>query len=143
MTRKTAAAAAATLLSLTVTAAAAGEDSWVGRSDENAQIVLELLAEFNPENAASLGVDGLDEAIIDYRPGLYARTRSASEAVLAELRERLAKETEPRVRQDLEILIQAVGVPRRTRARRSAGAAGTLPGCHRAHAEIRRARRRR
>ena len=108
MTQVTAAAAAMTFLVLGVTAAAAEERSWVDRSNENAQIVLEVLAEFNPEGAASLGVDGLDEAIIDYRPGLYERNRSASEAVLAELRRRLAAETEPRVRQDLEILIQAV-----------------------------------
>jgi hypothetical protein len=89
---------------------AAGADGpgWVESSNENAQVVLELLAEFNPEGASGLGVDGLDEAIIDYRPGLYERNRSASEAVLAELRERLAAEQEPRVRQDLEILIQSV-----------------------------------
>lgn len=108
MTQVTAAAAAMTFLVLGVTAAAAEERSWVDRSNENAQIVLEVLAEFNPEGAASLGVDGLDEAIIDYRPGLYDRNRTASEAVLAELRRRLAAEKEPRVRQDLEILIQAV-----------------------------------
>jgi hypothetical protein len=102
------AAAAATLLISCTTLAAADAADWVERSNENAQIVLELLAEFNPEGAASLGVDGLDEAIIDYRPGLYERNRTASEAVLAELRERLAGEKEPRVRQDLEILIQAV-----------------------------------
>ena len=102
------AAAAATLLISCTTLAAADAADWVERSNENAQIVLELLAEFNPEGAASLGVDGLDEAIIDYRPGLYERNRTASEAVLTELRERLAGEKEPRVRQDLEILIQAV-----------------------------------
>ena len=102
------AAAAATVLLLTGAATAAGAQSWVETSNENAQIVLELFAEFNPEGAASLGVDGLDEAVIDYRPGLYERNRSASEAVLAELRERLTAEQEPRIRQDLEILIQAV-----------------------------------
>ncbi len=102
------AATAATSLLLCVAAAAADERSWVERSNENAEVVLEVLAEFNPENAASLGVEGLDEAIVDYRPGVYERNRSASEAVLAELRKRLAAEQEPRVRQDLEILIQAV-----------------------------------
>ena len=109
MTLVTRAAAAATGFLLIVNAAAAAEErSWVDASNEHAQIVLEVLAEFNPENAASLGVEGLDEAIIDYRPGLYERNRSASEAVLAELRDRLAAENHPKVRQDLEILIQAV-----------------------------------
>jgi hypothetical protein len=108
MFQATRAAVAATSLLILVSAVAADERSWVERSNENAQIVLEILAEFNPETAASLGVDGLDEAIVDYRPGVYERNRSASEAVLAELEKRLAAETEPRVRQDLEILVQAV-----------------------------------
>ncbi len=108
MTLVTRAAVAATTFLLIATTTAAEERSWVDRSNEHAQIVLEVLAEFNPEGAASLGVDGLDEAIIDYRPGLYERNRSASEAVLAELRKRLAAENHPKVRQDLEILVQAV-----------------------------------
>ena len=108
MTQVIRAALAATFFILSAAAAATDEPGWVAKSNENAQVVLEVLAEFNPEGAARLGVDGLDEAIIDYRPGLYDRNRSASEAVLSELRERLAAEKEPRVRQDLEILIQAV-----------------------------------
>ena len=108
MTLVTRAAVAATTFLLIATMTAAEERSWVDRSNEHAQIVLEVLAEFNPEGAASLGIDGLDEAIIDYRPGLYERNRSASEAVLAELRKRLAAENHPKVRQDLEILVQAV-----------------------------------
>ncbi len=108
MTQVIRAALAATFFILSAAAAATDEPDWVAKSNENAQVVLKVLAEFNPEGAARLGVDGLDEAIIDYRPGLYDRNRSASEAVLSELRERLAAEKEPRVRQDLEILIQAV-----------------------------------
>ena len=102
------AAAAATALLMVVTATATEERGWVDESNQHAQIVLEVLAEFNPEGAASLGVEGLDEAIIDFRPGLYERNRSASEAVLVELRKRLAAEDHPKIRQDLEILIQAV-----------------------------------
>jgi hypothetical protein len=108
MTQVFRAAAAAAIFALTGVSTAAEEPGWVAESDANAQIVLEVLAEFNPEGAAQLGVDGLDEAIIDYRPGLYERNRSASEAVLAELARRLAAEQEPRLRQDLEILIQSV-----------------------------------
>jgi uncharacterized protein (UPF0335 family) len=88
--------------------ALATDSGWVDRSNDNAGLVLELLAEFNPESAASFGVDGIDENIVDIRPQLFERTLSASEAVLAELRNRLEGETERRVRQDLEILIKAV-----------------------------------
>jgi len=86
----------------------ATEDSWVGKSNENAQIVLEMFAQFNPENAASFGVDGIDEEIIDFRPGLYERNRSEAQVILAELQKRQAVETDRRVHQDLGILIKAV-----------------------------------
>ncbi len=108
MSQVTRAALAAAFLFLPALAAAADEPGWVEKSNRNAQVVLEVLAEFNPEGAARLGVEGLDEAIVDFRPGVYERNRGASEAVLAELRDRLAAEKEPRVRQDLEILIQSV-----------------------------------
>jgi len=86
----------------------ATEKDWVEKSNENAQIVLELAAEFNPEGAASFGVDGVDENIVDFRPLLYERNMSASEGVLAELQKRQATETDRRVHQDLGILIKAV-----------------------------------
>ena len=107
MTQLIRAAAAATFLFVCGTVSAANERGWVEQSNEHAQVVLEVMAEFNPEGAARLGIDGLDEAIIDFRPGFYERSRSASEAALAELRERLATESDARVRQDLEIMIQA------------------------------------
>jgi len=103
-------AASASLLAVVMALPAfAAENGWVHKSNENAQIVLELSAEFSPENAASFGVDGIDENIIDFRPGLYERNMSAAKAVLAELQKRQAVETDRRVRQDLGILIKAVG----------------------------------
>jgi hypothetical protein len=102
----------AVLTALAVVAVAmpaiASDTDWVAKSNENAQIVLELTAEFNPENAGSFGVDGIDEDIIDFRPGLYERNQGAAEAVLAELRKRQAAETDRKVHQDLGILIKAV-----------------------------------
>lgn len=101
------AVAALTALGLVMSTLAA-DDGWVARSNENARIVLELAAEFNPEGAASFGVDGIDENIVDFRPKLYERNIAASEAVLAELRKRQATEMDRRVHQDLGILIKAV-----------------------------------
>ena len=107
---RTCSCAAATVLISIVLAlpAFATEKDWVEKSNENAQVVLELSADFNPENAASFGVDGIDENIIDFRPKMYERNMSASEAVLAELRKRQTAETDRRVHQDLGILIKAV-----------------------------------
>jgi uncharacterized protein (DUF885 family) len=86
----------------------ADETDWVARSDVNAQLVLELMAGFNPEQAASIGVDGLDEEILDLSAGVYERGIEKSRALLAELEKRAEAETHSKVRQDLGILVQAV-----------------------------------
>jgi hypothetical protein len=88
--------------------AASDETDWVAKSNEHAQVVLEVLAKFSPESAASIGVEGMDEEITDLGEGIYERGLEASRGLLEELRRRAANETHPKVRQDLGILIQAV-----------------------------------
>jgi hypothetical protein len=97
--------AAACLLGAT---SAIAQDDWVEKSNEHAQIVLEAVAKFSPESAGSIGVDGLDEEILDLREGLYERDLADSERLIEELHIRLAEESHPAVRQDLGILIKAV-----------------------------------
>jgi len=87
---------------------AAAQADWVQKSNEHSQIVLEAIAKFNPEGAGSIGVDGLDEEILDLRERLYERDIEDSERVLGKLRIRLAEESHPAVRQDLGILIKVV-----------------------------------
>ncbi len=82
---------------------------WVEKSNAHARIVLEALAQFTPEGAGGLGVDGLDEEIVDLGPNVYERGLAVSEHVLHELRNRLSEESDVKVRQDLGILIKAVG----------------------------------
>ena len=82
--------------------------SWVDKSNEHAQLVLDLLAELSPEGAGSLGVDGLDEDILDLGPGLYERGQEMSADVLQQLKQRRTEESDRKVRQDLGILIQAI-----------------------------------
>ncbi len=100
---------AAIILSLVLTlpGLAVAADDWVAQSDENARLLLDVLARFAPEGAGALGVDGLDEEIFDLKPKLYERSQKASTDVLRKLKKRLEKEDDPRVRQDIEILIQA------------------------------------
>jgi len=86
----------------------AADADWVAESDEHAQLVLEVLARFNPEGAGSLGIDGLDEEIVDLGPDIYERGMQANRDVLAELRQREEQATHPKVKQDLGILIQAI-----------------------------------
>jgi hypothetical protein len=88
--------------------ALADDADWVEKSNENAQIVLEVMSKFSPEGAGRIGVDGLDEQVTDLGPGIYERSMQATRDVLAELEVRLAKETNPKVKQDLGILIKAL-----------------------------------
>ena len=88
--------------------ATAAEEDWVEKSNEHAQVVLEVLAQFSPEGAASIGVEGLDEEISDLSEGIYERGIQASYDLLEELHRREAEETNRKVRQDLGILIQTV-----------------------------------
>ena len=98
---------AASAVSLPGATSANGID-WVEKSNMHAQIVLEAVAKFNPESAAAIGVDGLDEEIRDLKPERYQRELAESEHILAELKRRLEDETDTRVRQDLGILIRVV-----------------------------------
>ena len=95
-------------VSILIAVPAIAQDDWVQKSNEHAQIVLDAIAKFNPESAGSIGVDGLDEEILDLRERLYERDIEDSERVLGELHLRLAEESHPAVRQDLGILIKVV-----------------------------------
>ncbi|HEX8137652.1 MAG TPA: DUF885 domain-containing protein [Pyrinomonadaceae bacterium] len=81
--------------------------AWVVRSNENTQVLLNVLARFGPEGAAQLGVNGYDEQILDLKPKVNERATQATREAIQVLKGRLAAERDPLVRQDLEILIQS------------------------------------
>lgn len=87
--------------------AAAAEPAWVAKSNDNAKLLLNVMAKYSPESASSLGVDGYDELITDMSRDLYDASVKDTRAVVAELEKRLKAETDPKIRQDLEILINA------------------------------------
>jgi hypothetical protein len=84
--------------------AGAAEQPWVTRSNQNAQLLLQVDAKYSPESASSLGVEGLDEAISDFSRDTYEPLRADMQKVIDELRSRAARETDVRVKQDLQIL---------------------------------------
>ncbi len=85
--------------------AAQDKPAWVQESNLNTHYVLEQQARLGPEFAARSGLEGVDEQIIDLGPDIVKRTELMLEQIIAELRRRLAGTEDPRVRQDLEILI--------------------------------------
>jgi hypothetical protein len=79
---------------------------WVARSNEDAQILLKVLSRFSPEYGSYLGVVGVDEQVVDLKPNLDERSRSAMRDAATQLREKLAAEKDEAVRQDLQIMIK-------------------------------------
>src|SRR5579859_2611683 len=98
--------AVALALGALVTAGAQGADAdWVKESNQDAMVLLKVTAQFAPEFAGRSGVDGLDDKIVDLKPGVYERRQEAGKQALAELQKRRAAATDPLVKQDLDILI--------------------------------------
>lgn len=80
---------------------------WVKRSNEIAYKILESRAQFAPEFTGQTGVDGFDEEIFDLGENLIERQVANSEQNIAMLTSLLATEEDPRVTQDIEIMIKA------------------------------------
>ena len=92
---------------LLVAFASAQTPAWVARSNQNAQLLLNLTGRYSPEDAGSLGINGLDEQITIPAVDRPERLRTDLEGVRKQLEAHLATEQDPLVKQDLEILIAA------------------------------------
>jgi hypothetical protein len=100
-------ATAGMLLPGVVSAAPADTAAWIAKSNENAQILVNDLAKVSPEFAGRMGVSGYDDKIADLTEGADERTRLMFTASRDELARRVLSETDPLVRQDLEILVES------------------------------------
>jgi uncharacterized protein (DUF885 family) len=87
--------------------------AWVAESNQDAQIVLKTLAQFSPESAQQFGVDGLDDQATTLPLDVVQQTDAAVDADVAQLNALLAKATDPHLKQDLQILIDAAGNAKR------------------------------
>src|SRR5690606_19808535 len=99
------AALACAFVSIFAAPAAAQDQAWVERSNAIALGVIEMQAQFQPEGASQSGLEKYDGLAIDLGPQIEARFIAAEEAKLAELRAAPETESDPNVRQDIEILI--------------------------------------
>jgi hypothetical protein len=82
--------------------------AWVEKSNQNAQLLIALLARYSPEEAADQGAQGFDEQISAAPPGQPERFRKDLAVARLEFQRRMALEKDPLVRQDLEILIAEI-----------------------------------
>jgi uncharacterized protein (DUF885 family) len=79
---------------------------WVGQSNAHAKVLVDVIAKLSPEGAGRMGVDGLDEAVTDFSDGFEDRAIAANRAAERALRAALASAGDPRVKQDLRIMIE-------------------------------------
>lgn len=96
-----------TLVLASATIAQAADPDWVAKSNANAAPLLEIMARYAPESAAAFGVDGHDMDVLDLKPGYDTRYEADLAGFAHELEPRIAGTSDPRVKQDLQILLTA------------------------------------
>jgi len=99
--------AAVLIVALVAPAAFAAEPSWIEESNRHAQVLLDVMARYNAETAASLGVESHDSEIVDLKPRFSERQEADLGAATAQLEQLRGSATDPLVRRDLDILIGA------------------------------------
>ena len=97
-------AASAWAAASTLTAA---EPAWIVESNKQAAALLEEVAKYNPEQASAFGVEGHDADVFDAKPHTVQRQEADLDAVAAGYERALSSATDPRVKQDIEILLKS------------------------------------
>jgi hypothetical protein len=95
------------IVALIAPAAFAAEPSWIETSNRHAQMLLDVMARYNAESAASLGVEGHDSEIVDLEPRFSERLEADLGAAIGQLEQLRGSTTDALVRRDLDILIGA------------------------------------
>jgi Bacterial protein of unknown function (DUF885) len=90
-----------------VSAIAVTQPEWIVESNKQAAALLEETAKYNPEQAATLGVEGHDADVFDAKPQNVQRQEADLDAVAAGYERALATASDPRVKQDIEILLKS------------------------------------
>ena len=90
-----------------VPATAATQPEWITESNKQATALLEFMAKYGPEEAATIGVEGHDADVFDAKPHNVERQEADLDAVAAGYERALATASDPRVKQDIEILLKS------------------------------------
>lgn len=110
MTKKSSTAwlGAAALALVPAPALAQDPPAWIERSNEYTMRLLEMEAQFSPESASQTGLERYDGLAMDIGPNVSERYLAAARGVLAQFETAHAAETDPLLKQDLQILIDSV-----------------------------------
>jgi Bacterial protein of unknown function (DUF885) len=89
------------------TPAPAPDRAWIVRSDKYTQPLIDIRNRHNPENASSEGLVQYDESISKFTREDDVVERHENEAALTQIKSAAAAEKDPRIAQDLQILIHS------------------------------------
>jgi len=95
------------LIPVAVAAMAQTQPAWVTRSNQNTQILIDIDSKYSPEDASETGVRGFDNQVTVISADRHDKVRADYVKARDLLKERLAAEKDPLVKQDLEILIKS------------------------------------
>jgi hypothetical protein len=87
---------------------ATAADSWVEESNAITAVVMREQAKFQPEGFSGFGITEADAEILDLHPEVYERTQEQTLELIGTLEERKLTTENPRVTQDIDILIKAL-----------------------------------
>ena len=108
MTRRLSIMIGAIGLAFAAPAAAQESPAWIERSNEYTMQLIEMEAQFQPEGASQTGLEQYDGLAMDIGPDLTGRYVTAARAQLAEFEAAQARESDPLLKQDLQILIDSL-----------------------------------
>ena len=94
-------------IALPLVAESAEVPAWVAKSDVSSMLLLRTMADFAPESASQLGLEGYDERVRDLLPDYRGRYRRAVTKVIVDLERRRAHQKDPLLLQDLDITLKA------------------------------------
>ena len=80
---------------------------WITESNKYTEKLLDVIAKNNPESAARLGIDGLDDQISDLSEGFNSRALTDLNKVNEYFKSELPKVEDELIKQDLLILIES------------------------------------
>lgn len=83
-------------------------EQWVEESNINTDMVLQAQAKFQPEPVSALGIVAADTGIIDLKPKVYERSQADTLQLIQALEARKQTTENPRVLQDMDILIKSL-----------------------------------
>ncbi|HKX54475.1 MAG TPA: DUF885 family protein, partial [Xanthomonadales bacterium] len=96
------------LLFCLLPALVSASEDWVAESNKITEEVMLQQAKFIPEQFSGLGIDSVDGEVFDLGPGIYERSQKNTREIINGLEERKKTIEDPRVIQDVDILLKSL-----------------------------------